>query len=76
MRCLLDKNVVRHAIAGLYFGSRRPLSRLEMDALSFWRAAEEHSALLFPYHKATLPRLATPSEMVMEWESGPPSTIG
>lgn len=50
MRCLLDKNVIRHAIAGLYFASRRPLFRLEMDALRFWRVAEEHDVALFISH--------------------------
>jgi hypothetical protein len=41
MRCLLDKNVVRAALAGLRFGSRRPLLPAEFDALTFWRAAEQ-----------------------------------
>lgn len=40
-RCLLDKNVVRAALAGLRFGLRRPLLPAEFDALTFWRAAEQ-----------------------------------
>jgi hypothetical protein len=39
-RCLLDKNVTRAALAGLYAGARRPLLPAEIDALAFWRAAE------------------------------------
>jgi hypothetical protein len=40
-RCLLDKNIVRAAIAGLRFGLRRPLLPAEFDALALWRAAEQ-----------------------------------
>ena len=40
MRCLLDKNIARYAIAGLRYGSLRPLSSLETGALTLWRAAE------------------------------------
>lgn len=47
MRCLLDKNVARYAIAGLRYGRLRPLSPLEMGTLSFWRAAEERGVALF-----------------------------
>ena len=47
MRCLLDKNVARYAIAGLRYGRLRPLSALEMGALSFWHGAEEHGVSLF-----------------------------
>jgi len=47
MRCLLDKNIARYAIAGLRYGHLRPLSALETGALSFWRAAEEHDVELF-----------------------------
>ena len=47
MRCLLDKNVVRYAIAGLYYGRLRPLVPLETSVLSFWRAAETRDATLY-----------------------------
>jgi hypothetical protein len=67
MRCLLDKNIARYAIAGLHYGRLRPLSPLEMGALSFWRAAEEHDILSPPFHQATLPRVTTPDEMAAEW---------
>jgi len=40
-RCLLDKNIVRAAIAGLRFGLRRPMLPAEFDALALWRAAEQ-----------------------------------
>jgi hypothetical protein len=41
MRCLLDKNVVRAAVAGLYYGARRPLTSNEFNALALWRAADQ-----------------------------------
>jgi hypothetical protein len=44
-RCLLDKNIVRYAIAGLHCGPLRKLSSLEAGTLSFWRAAETHTQL-------------------------------
>jgi hypothetical protein len=47
MRYLLDKNIVRYAITGLHYGRQRPLSLLEMGALSFWRTVETHQAELF-----------------------------
>jgi hypothetical protein len=47
MRCLLDKNVARYAIAGLRYGHLRLLSPLEMGALAFWRSAEENGVALF-----------------------------
>jgi len=47
MRCLLDKNVLRYVIAGLYYGRLRPLSSLEMSVLSCWRAAEERGVALY-----------------------------
>ncbi len=47
MRCLLDKNLVRYILTGLHDGRVRPLTPLETDALSLWRAAEEHGITLF-----------------------------
>jgi hypothetical protein len=47
MRCLLDKNVARYAIAGLYHGRLRPLSSLEVSVLSCWRVAEERGVALY-----------------------------
>ena len=47
MRCLLDKNIVRYALAGLYYGQVRPLSPLEMGALTFWKMAEHQDLELF-----------------------------
>jgi hypothetical protein len=47
MRCLLDKNIVRHAITGLYQGRWRLLSPLEASALNFWRSAQINSVELF-----------------------------
>ncbi|MFN8456823.1 MAG: hypothetical protein U0401_19515 [Anaerolineae bacterium] len=50
MRYLLDKNIVRYAIAGLYFGRQRLLSSVERGALIFWRAAETNDVELFISH--------------------------
>lgn len=50
MRYLLDRNVVRHAIAGLRYGRVRPLTREEMDALAFWRTMEQQGGSLFISH--------------------------
>jgi len=47
MRYLLDKNVVRYALTGLHYRRTRPLSRLEIDALSFWRAAKMQDVSIF-----------------------------
>jgi hypothetical protein len=47
MRCLLDKNVARCAIAGMRYGRVRPLSTVELGALSFWSLAEERDVSLF-----------------------------
>ncbi|MEJ5309328.1 MAG: hypothetical protein WHX52_06120 [Anaerolineae bacterium] len=47
MRCLLDKNVVRYLLTGLYYGRLRSLTPLETSALSLWRAAEERGVTLF-----------------------------
>ena len=47
MRYLLDKNIVRYAIAGLRFGHLRTLSLLEIGALSLWRFAEARGIPLF-----------------------------
>jgi len=60
MRCLLDKNVARYAIAGLRYGRLRLLSPLETDALSFWHTAEERGVALFISHVSfhVLQRLA------------------
>lgn len=50
MRYLLDKNVIRYAISGLYYGHRRLLSSLETSALAFWRANEQDGAELYISH--------------------------
>ena len=50
MRCLLDKNIARYAITGLRYGHLRPLSSLEMGALSFWQTAEVRAIELFISH--------------------------
>jgi len=65
MRCLLDKNVARYAIAGLRYGHLRLLSPLETGALSLWRTAEEHGAALFvsPASFQVLQRLARYDEV-------------
>lgn len=47
MRCLLDKNIARYAIAGLRYGHLRLLSPLETGALAFWHLAEERGVALF-----------------------------
>jgi len=47
MRCLLDKNVLRYAIAGLRYGRLRSLTPLEMSVLSCWRVAEERGVALY-----------------------------
>ena len=46
-RCLLDKNVVRCALAGLRHAPVRPLLPMEAGALSLWRSAEQHGVTLF-----------------------------
>jgi hypothetical protein len=59
MRVLLDKNIVRAALAGLRFGAQRPLLPLELSALAFWRAAEvrvPHYQLFIPYTTAHILR--------------------
>jgi len=67
MRVLLDKNIVRAAIGGLRFGSRRPLLPAEFSALTFWRAAESTDPplqLFIPYTTAhILTPLATYAEV-------------
>lgn len=50
MRCLLDKNLIRYILEGLYYGRIRPLTPLEMSALIFWRTAEERGVALFIIH--------------------------
>ena len=55
MRCLLDKNIVRAALAGLRSGARRPLLPAEFNALALWRAAEQAQPtieLFIPYTSA------------------------
>jgi hypothetical protein len=47
MRYLLDKNIVRHTIIGLRDRRQRPLTELELGALTFWRVARENNAELF-----------------------------
>jgi hypothetical protein len=47
MRCLLDKNIVRHAIVGLRDGRQRPLTEWELGALSFWQIAQASNVELF-----------------------------
>ncbi|MBS1253347.1 MAG: hypothetical protein MAG451_02396 [Anaerolineales bacterium] len=47
MRYLLDKNLIRFAIAGLYHGSQRPLRPVELGALSFWRKVEQREESLY-----------------------------
>lgn len=47
MRYLLDKNLVRFAISGLHYGSRRPLRAMELGALTFWRTAEKRGDGLY-----------------------------
>lgn len=46
-RCLLDKNLIRYILEGIYHGRTRPLTPLEMGALTFWRTAEERGVRLF-----------------------------
>lgn len=46
-RCLLDKNLIRYILEGIYYGRERPLTPLESGALSLWRVAEERGVSLF-----------------------------
>ena len=46
-RCLLDKNVVRYALAGLRHGPVRPLLPMEAGALSLWWLAERRGVSLY-----------------------------
>jgi hypothetical protein len=46
-RCLLDKNLIRYILTGLYYGRLRPLTPLEVNALTLWRTAEKHGVALF-----------------------------
>lgn len=61
MGCLLDKNLVRYILNGLYHGRSRPLSPLELSALSLWRTAEEQGVPLYisRYTYNVLQRLRT-----------------
>jgi len=40
MRCLLDKNVVRLVVTGLYLRRRQPLYPSILNALTFWETIE------------------------------------
>jgi len=46
MRCLLDKNVVRLVVVGLYLGRRQLLSPPVLNALVFWQIAENQGVTL------------------------------
>ncbi len=76
MRALLDKNIVRAAIAGLRFGAQRLLLPVELSALLFWRAAETANPpleLFIPYPSAhILARLSSIAEVRLLLDSTQP----